>query len=76
MTKPVLLPTPVRRTPDLARSLYLMAFPHGGQRGARRNAWTGMSEDVGRSRVRAEVDDALNAAVVRSAPMLRSGTQG
>lgn len=76
MTKPLLLPTPLRRTPDLARSLYLIAFPHGGQRGARRNAWAGMSEDVGRSRARADVDDALTAVAAQSVPILRSGTQG
>jgi hypothetical protein len=68
------LPAPLRRTPSAVRTLYLLAFPHGGQRSARSNAWAGMSADLVRSRDRSEADDALRAAIARARPDLRSGT--
>jgi len=60
------VPAPLSRVPVVARSLYLLAQPHGGQRSARQNAWAGMSANAARSRARAEAEDAMATAVLRS----------
>jgi hypothetical protein len=60
------VPAPLNRVPDVARSLFLMAQPHGGQRSARQNAWAGMSDNAARSRARAEAEDAMASALLRS----------
>jgi len=72
MSVPMALP--LRRTPSAVRGLCLLAFPHGGQRSARRNAWAGMSADAVRSRARAEAAEALEASSTRARPVLRDGT--
>ena len=52
----------------LIQAVTLLAFPHGGQRLARRNALTAVTQDRAAARVRAE---AYGALVPRSAPGLR-----
>ena len=42
----------------------LLAVPHGGQRVARRNAWTGVAEGAGRARARREAQGAPDARPV------------
>jgi hypothetical protein len=59
--------------PSLVQDLLLIALPSGGQRTARRNAWTGMSADVTRSRAVREAEAAMAAAVLR-AQAQRTGT--
>jgi hypothetical protein len=44
---------------DITRRVALILWRDGGQRGARRNAWSAMASDNVRSRQRAEVDEAL-----------------
>jgi hypothetical protein len=51
---------PVTRT---VQSLTLLALPHGGQRVARRNAWSSMSADATWARSRREAELALQRAV-------------
>lgn len=68
------IPLPLSRTPHLVRSLSLLAFPDGGQRSARRNAWAGMSADAARSRARAEAEEAMQEAVARAQPVRWDGT--
>jgi len=43
----------------ITRWVTLNLWRDGGQRGARRNAWAGMTSNSARSRQRAEVDAAL-----------------
>lgn len=53
----------------LINTLFLTAFPHGGQQAARRNAWAAMSADSARARTRREADAALvQAALAASRP--------
>lgn len=47
----------------LVQDLLLTALPGGGQRTARRNAWSGMSADAARTRARREAEAALEVAV-------------
>lgn len=47
------------------RELMLQTMPHGGQRGARRNAWASMSADASMARARREAASALDAAARR-----------
>ncbi len=65
------LPSPSSTAPPLPRpalvlalgqALFLAVVPGGGQRLARRNAWSAMSADVAHGRVRREADAALEAA--------------
>ncbi len=55
------------------QSLVLLAVPHGGQAGARRNAWAGMSADAARGRERRQAESALAAADVRAYRRSRAG---
>ncbi len=71
MSLPMALP--LRRTPSAVRGLCLLAFPHGGQRSARRNAWAGMSAQTAHGRARAEAEEALGTSVARARPV-RHGT--
>lgn len=57
--------------PSLVQDLILSAFPCGGQRTARRNAWAGMSADAARSRAVREAEAALREA---AAPDRSRGT--
>ena len=50
------------RTVTLAQSLALLLVPHGGQHGARQNAWAGMSADAARGRDRREAQAAVELA--------------
>ncbi len=68
------IPLPLRHTPRLMGSLAVLAFPHGGQRSARRNAWTGMSEGAAHRRARAEADEAMQASIARAQPALLDAT--
>ena len=47
----------------LVQDLLLSALPGGGQRTARRNAWSGMSADASRSRARRDAEASLEVAV-------------
>jgi hypothetical protein len=49
--------------PSLVRYL----LPSGGQLHARRNAWTAMSQDVSRARVRRDAEAEMQRAVDRAA---------
>lgn len=71
---PVSMTTPLRRTPRLMGSPAVLAFPNGGQRAARRNAWAGMSEDAAHRRARVEADEAVQASIARAQPALRDAT--
>jgi hypothetical protein len=53
---------PLRRAVQLSQSALLVVVPHGGQRGARSNAWAAMTADAQRSRAHREADAALAAA--------------
>ena len=53
--------------PDVLQAAVLTAFPHGGQHGSRRNAWTAMSSDAARARARREAAAALRAAELSAA---------
>jgi hypothetical protein len=48
------------------QQLLMIAFPHGGQGHARRNAWAGMAQDASVARARREADLAMAAAVDRA----------
>lgn len=56
--------SPAGRT---ARTAFLFALPHGGQRAARTNAWSSMSADAIRARARREAATAFNGAFDRAA---------
>jgi len=71
---PVPIPVPLRRAPRLLISAAALAFPHGGQRSARRNAWAGMSEDATHRRARVEADEAMQASIARGQPALLDAT--
>lgn len=58
---------------SLAQDLVLALLPEGGQRTARRNAWSGMAADVARSRATQEAEAALAAAALRRTAA-RTGT--
>ncbi len=47
----------------VVRDVVLTALPHGGQRAARRNAWSSMSADATMARARREAAAALAHAV-------------
>ena len=52
---------------SLLQELVLAALPDGGQRTARRNAWSAMSDDASRARERRAAEAALAAAARRRA---------
>jgi hypothetical protein len=56
----------ITRTATQLQSFALTVLPHGGQGGARRNAWAAMSRDVAHSRARREAEQAVDRAVVRA----------
>ena len=58
---------PSARTVTLAQSLLLLLVPHGGQHGARRNAWAGMSADAIRARDRRAALAAVELATLEHA---------
>ena len=66
MTFPSL--TALQRTSDQLMSLAMTVLPHGGQRSARRNAWTAMSADAAQARARREVEAAVAAAIASIPP--------
>ncbi len=47
----------------VVRDVVLATLPHGGQRAARRNAWSSMSADATVARARREAEAALTHAV-------------
>lgn len=47
----------------VVRDVVLTTLPHGGQRAARRNAWSSMSADATMARARREAEAALARAV-------------
>ncbi len=57
----------LHRSTTLARNIFMIALPHGGQGAARRNAWAGMSRDAALGRARTEAETALHDSVVRHA---------
>ena len=54
------------------QELLLQTLPHGGQRGARRNAWAAMSADASLARARREAATALDAATTRDQERVRT----
>lgn len=50
------------------RDLSLAFFPHGGQAGARRNAWRAMAVNVTTARERREAAEALHLAAASGHP--------
>ena len=50
---------------SIAQDLMLAVLPGGGQRTARRNAWSGMAADAARSRATREAEAAIAAAALR-----------
>lgn len=50
----------------LVQAAALAVLPHGGQRGARRNAWAGMSADVTLGQARRDADRAVELARERA----------
>ncbi|HUR13867.1 MAG TPA: hypothetical protein VM097_05180 [Mycobacteriales bacterium] len=64
MTFPPL--TPLVRTAGQLQGFALTVLPHGGQRSARRNAWSAMSVDAAFARSRREAEHAMSSAVARS----------
>lgn len=54
------------------QELLLQTLPHGGQRGARRNAWASMSADASMARARREAASALDAATTRDQEQVRT----
>lgn len=61
----MLLPS-LARSAATAQQLLLQTLPHGGQRGARRNAWASMSSDAAMARARREAAAALAVATAAS----------
>jgi hypothetical protein len=57
---------PLARTAGQLQGLWLTVLPHGGQRSARRNAWSAMSADAAFARNRRDAEHAISAAVARS----------
>ena len=64
MTFPSL--TPLVRTAGQLQSLALTVLPHGGQRSARRNAWSAMSADAVFARNRRDAEQAMLSALTRA----------
>jgi hypothetical protein len=60
--------------PSLVQDLLLVALPAGGQKAARRNAWSAMSADASRARGRREAEAALALAELRSSRDRRTGS--
>jgi hypothetical protein len=60
---------PLRRTAALSRQAFLAAFPHGGQRVSRRNAWAGMSDSAARLRAHREAQLAVRVAELGDQPV-------
>ena len=67
MTFPPLVPLiPLARSATRLQDLTLTVLPHGGQRSARRNAWSAMSSDAVLARSRREAELAVAAAAARA----------
>jgi hypothetical protein len=60
--------------PTLVQELVLAALPYGGQRTARRNAWTAMAQDAARARARRDALAVLAAAQRRALRTEVTGT--
>jgi hypothetical protein len=60
-------PTALSRYASGVQALALSVLPHGGQRAARRNAWSSMSSDAALARNRREADHAMARATARAA---------
>ena len=56
-----------RQTRGLMVAASLAILPHGGQRGARRNAWTAMVADTAQARVRGDAQFAVDRAAASAA---------
>lgn len=61
----------VRPLVSTVQELLLQTLPHGGQRGARRNAWASMSADAAMARARREAA-ALDTATARAEEPFRA----
>jgi hypothetical protein len=57
---------PLARSANRLQDLTLTVLPHGGQRSARRNAWSAMSSDAVLARSRREAEVAVAAAAARA----------
>jgi hypothetical protein len=67
VTFPPLVPLiPLARSATRLQDLTLSVLPHGGQRSARRNAWSAMSSDAVLARSRREAEVAVAAAAARA----------
>ena len=56
-----------RQTLGVVVAVSLTVLPHGGQRGARRNAWTAMVADTAQARTRGEAQFAVDRAAASAA---------
>ena len=56
----------IRLVSDSLIAASLVALPHGGQRSARRNAWTAIVADTSQARARQEAKAALDHAVAQA----------
>ena len=66
MTSPLPVPRPSAQRIANAQAAFLSLLPHGGQRTARRNAWSAMVDNSSESRTRSEADAALADAAARA----------
>ena len=57
---------PVRQTAGALAGAALAALPHGGQRSARRNAWSSMVADSTQARLRDEAQVAVDRSLARA----------
>ncbi|HVU75154.1 MAG TPA: hypothetical protein VHE83_19470 [Mycobacteriales bacterium] len=57
----------LRNGASLGCEILLGALPHGGQQGARRNAWAAMVDDHARSKMRREAERVTAEAQARAA---------
>ena len=64
--RPLQLLGPVRRAANGLVDLTAAALPHGGQRGARRNAWSSMVADTTTARLRDEAQVAVDRSLARA----------
>ena len=64
--RPADVVSPVRRAAAGLADLTVTALPHGGQRGARRNAWASMAADSTRARLRDEAQLAVDRSLAKT----------
>lgn len=75
LTLPFTLPLALQQAMLRAagKATLIVLLPGGGQRMARRNAWSGMSADAARRRMQREAEIAIDAAHARAHARARAG---